>query len=70
LSRRLSPPTVGLPNASIKTPKTRDNVCKASDEVEPKNEGHDVAGGGSFFCAAKQGLSADANGDDAEYDRD
>ncbi len=51
-------------------PKARDNVCKASNEVEPKNEGNDVAGGSSFFCAAKQGLPANDNRDDAECDRD
>jgi hypothetical protein len=58
------------PTLPQEQPETRDHVCKAGNEIEPKNEGNNIAGGGSLFRTAKQGLPADDNGDDAEYDRD
>ena len=42
------------PTRPQEQPDTGNNVGKASNEVEPKNERNDVADGGSFFGATKQ----------------
>src|SRR5674476_615557 len=58
------------PTLPQEQPDTSCNVGKASNKVKPKNEGNNVASGSSFFCPAKQSLSAHNDGDDAEYGRD
>jgi hypothetical protein len=44
--------------------------AKPATKLNQRNEGNDVASGGSFFWPTKQSLSADDDGDDAERGRD
>src|SRR5665647_1252374 len=47
---------MGGPTFSQQQPDARDDVCKAGGEIEPKDEGNDVAGSTSCLHAAKQGF--------------
>src|SRR5450759_149762 len=61
---------VDCPTFPQEQPDARDDVCKARDKIEPKNERNDVAGSTSCFHVAKQGFSADNDGGGSECDCD